>query len=146
MRSSAHAFTLLEVMLSLAAMAAIAGISVPIYQSFQVRNDLDIAATTIAESYRRATVLAQASDGDASWGVRIQSGGVTLFKGASYAARDASFDEFFPVPTGIVPSGMSEAIFAKFTGMPMATGTVTLTSSANETRTITINTKGMVDY
>lgn len=146
MRSSVRAFTLLEVLLSLAAIAAIAGISLPIYQSFQVRNDLDVAATTIAESCRRAAVLAEASDGDTSWGVRIQSGGIALFKGASYAARDATFDEFFAVPTSITPSGLSEIVFAKFTGMPMTTGTTTLTSSINETRTITVNAKGMVSY
>lgn len=146
MTSSMRAFTLLEVMLSLAAIAVIAGISLPVYQSFQVRNDMDIAATTIAQSCRRAAVLAQASDGDTSWGVRIQSGSITLFKGANYAARDATFDEFFSMPTSITPSGLSEIVFAKFTGMPTATGTTTLTSSINENRTISINAKGMVSY
>jgi len=146
MTSSMRAFTLLEVMLSLAAIAVIAGISLPVYQSFQVRNDMDIAATTIAQSCRRAAVLAQASDGDTSWGVRIQSGSITLFKGASYVTRDATFDEFFSMPTSITPSGLSEIVFAKFTGMPTATGTTTLTSSINENRTISINAKGMVSY
>lgn len=146
MTSSMRAFTVLEVMLSLAAIAVIAGIALPIYQSFQVRNDMDIAATTIAQSCRRAAVLAQASDGDMSWGVRMQSGSITLFKGASYATRDAAFDEFFAVPTSITPSGLSEIVFAKFTGIPTATGTTTLTSSTNETRTITLNAKGTVSY
>lgn len=146
MTSSVRAFTLIEVLLSVAAIAAIAGISVPIYQSFQVRNDLDIAATTLAESCRRAAVLAQASDGDASWGVRVQTGSITLFKGTIYAGRDTSLDELFAVPTSIVSSGLSEIVFAKFTGMPIATGVTTFISPANESRTITINAKGMVDY
>lgn len=143
---SSRGFTLLEVLLSLATIAGIAGISMPIYQSFQVRNDLDIAATTMAQSFRRAQVLAKASDGDASWGVHIQSGSITLFKGTSFAARDTTLDEIFVVPTSITPSGVSEIVFAKFTGLPTATGTTTLTSSINETRTITINGKGMVSY
>lgn len=102
MTSSMRAFTLLEVMLSLAAIAVIAGISLPVYQSFQVRNDM--------------------------------------------AARDATFDEFFSMPTSITPSGLSEIVFAKFTGMPTAIGATTLTSSINENRTISINAKGMVSY
>lgn len=139
-------FTLLEILLSVAAIAVIAGISVPIYQSFQVRNDLDIAAVTIAQSLRRAQALSQAVDGDASWGVYAQSGSMTLFKGASYAARDAAFDEVFEVPASIAPSGVSEIVFTKFTGAPQTTGAVTLTSTANETRNITVNAQGMVNY
>lgn len=139
-------FTLLEVLLSIAAIAIIAGISVPIYQSFQVRNDLDIATVEIAQTLRRAQVLAQAVDGDTSWGIKIQSGDMTLFKGASYVARDTNFDETFDLPTSITPSGVSEIVFTKFTGLPATTGTITLTSNANETRTVTINTKSMVSY
>lgn len=133
-------------LLSIALITVIAGMSVPIYQSFQVRNDLDIAAVTTAQTLRRAEALAQAVDGDISWGVNIQSGSVTLFKGTSYAARDTAFDEVFDVPTSITPSGLSEIVFTKFTGLPASTGTITLTSNINETRSITINAKGMVSY
>ena len=139
-------FTLIEVMLSVAAIGIIAGISIPIYQSFQVRNDLDIATVEIAQSARRAQTLSQAVDGDTSWGVKIQSGSMTVFKGISYVARDSTFDELFDVPTSITPSGISEVVFAKFTGLPQTTGTITLTSNTNETRNVTINQKGMVSY
>ena len=139
-------FTLLEVLLSLAAIAVISGIAVPVYQSFQMRNDLDIATVEIAQSLRRAQTLAQAVDGDISWGIKIQSGSITLFKGANYAARDTAFDELFDLPANITPSGISEIVFTKFTGLPQTTGTATLTSNNNETRTITINSKGMVNY
>lgn len=139
-------FTLLEVLLSIATITIIAGMSVPVYQSFQVRNDLDIATVTTAQSLRRAEVLATAVDGDTSWGVKIQLGSVTVFKGVSYATRDATFDELFDVPGSLTPSGVSEVVFTKFTGIPQTTGTITFTSNANETRTITINAKGMVSY
>jgi type II secretory pathway pseudopilin PulG len=139
-------FTLLEVLLSVALITLITGSSVAVYQSFQVRNDLDIAATTMAQTERRAQVLAESSAGDTSWGVNVQSGTITLFKGASYATRDASFDELSAVPTSITPSGFLEVVFAKFTGLPTTTGTTTLTSSINETRAIAINAKGMVSY
>lgn len=139
-------FTLIEVLLSVAAIAIIAGISIPIYQSFQARNDLDITTVEIAQSARRAQTLSQAVDGDTSWGIKIQSGSIVVFKGVSYAARDITLDELFDVPTSITPSGVSEIVFAKFTGLPQTIGTITLTSNTNETRTITINAKGMVSY
>ena len=139
-------FTMIEVMLSLAILAILAGISTPIYQSFQVRNDLDIAAVTIAQSMRRAQTLSQAVDGDNTWGVDVQSGSITVYKGASYAARDATYDELFDMPTSITPSGIGGVVFAKFTGLPQTIGAIILTSNANETRTITINSKGVVSY
>lgn len=139
-------FTLLEVLLSLAGITIIFGISIPIYQSFQVKNDLDITANTWVQTLRRAQVLSEAVDGDSTWGVKIQPAGLILFKGASYGARDTTFDEIFTVPTSISASGTTEIVFAKFTGNPLATGTTTLTASTAETRTININAKGTLTY
>jgi prepilin-type N-terminal cleavage/methylation domain-containing protein len=142
----AKGFTLIEVLLSIAAITIIAGFSVPVYQSFQVRNDLDVAATTIALSARRAEMLAQGSDGDTSWGVHVAPDGIVLYKGSGFANRDVSVDETFEMPKSITASGTTEFIFAKFTGLPSSSSTLLLTSSNNETRTITINAKGMVNY
>ena len=146
LRKNDAGLTLVEALLSIAAIGIIVGIAAPLYQSFQVRNDLDIATVTLAHGLRRASVLATAVDGDTSWGVQTHSGAITLFKGVSYAARDVTFDEVFEMPASIAPSGVIEVVFAKFTGLPQTTGTMTLTSTSNETRTITINAKGMVAY
>lgn len=139
-------FTLLEVLLSVAIIGLIIGIGSPIYQLFQTRNDLDVATNNIASSLRRAQVLSQAVDGDNSWGLSIQTGEITLFRGVSYASRDASFDELFDLPQSIVPSGISEIVYEKFSGEPQTFGTITLTSNANEIRNININEKGTIDY
>jgi len=139
-------FTLIEMILSVAMIGIMTAIIVPIYYSFQVRNDLDIAAVTAAQSLRRAALLSQAVDGDTSWGVKIQTGNITVFKGISYVVRNTMYDEVSNLPTSITPSGLSEIVFTKFSGLPGSTGTITLTSNANETRTITINPKGMVNY
>lgn len=144
---SGNGFTLIEVLLSAALIALVAGISAPVYQSFQIKNDLDIAQNTIGQTLRRAQILSQSVDGDVPWGVKIQTGSVVLFKGASYAVRDAGFNEIFDVPSNIIPSGLTEIIFAKFSGLPPAAGTVTLTAAQiNETRTIAINEKGTILY
>jgi len=145
-RNKQPGFTLLEILLSIAIIAIIAGIGIPIYQSFQVRNDIDIAAAAYVQNLHRAQALSQAVDGDTSWGVYAVSGSITLFKGTSYAARDITYDEIFNVSNSIVLSGISEIVFSKFTGLPQTTGTIILTSINNENRNITINAKGMVNY
>ena len=139
-------FTLIELLLSIAVIILIAGMSAPVYQSFQVRNDLDIATVATAQSLRRAQILSQAVDGDTSWGVKVQTGSSVLFKGANYATRDTVYDEIFDVPESIAPSDVSEIVFTKFTGLPQTTGTIIYTSNANETRTITINVEGTISY
>ena len=139
-------FTLLEILLSIALIALLAGIAAPVYVSFQVRNDLDIAATTVVQTFRRAQLLSQAVDGDTVWGMNVQSGSITLFQGVSYAARNTNFDEIFDMPESIAPGGLQEVVFSKFSGNPQTTGTTTLTSSNNEVRTINLNEKGTINY
>jgi type II secretory pathway pseudopilin PulG len=139
-------FTLIEILLCIATIAIIAGLSIPIYLPFQTQNDLDITATGIIRGTRRAQTLAQAVDGDTSWGIKIQSGSMTVFKGTNYAARATAFDEVLTIQPNITPSGLSEIVFTKFTGLPQTTGTITLTSTNNSTKNISINAKGTIGY
>ncbi len=141
-----NGFTLIEILLSVGIIALLSVTLTPVFQSFQVRNDLDVATVSIAQSLRRAQALSQAVDGDTTWGVNIQSASTTVFKGASFVTRDITYDELFDVPLSITPSGLSSTTFAKLSGLPNATGTITLTSNINETRTITINDKGTILY
>lgn len=138
-------FTLLELLLSLATIGLLAGLSLPVYRTLITKNDLDIAATTIAQNLHRAQILSQAVDGDTSWGLKAQSGSIILFKGTSFTTRDSSFDETFAISTTINVAGLTEVVFSKFSALPQISGTTTL-STANDSRIITINEKGMVDY
>lgn len=139
-------FTLLEMLLSVSLIIFIAGIGIPIYQSFQVRNDLDIAVVTLAHSLRRAKLLSQATEYPEKSGIHVQSGNIVLFFGNSYATRDTGKDISLPISPTIVFSGMTEIVFSRMTGFPESTGTMTLTSIQQQSHTITINEKGMVEY
>lgn len=139
-------FTLLEVMLSIAIIAILTGLSVLVYQGLQQRNELDVAVNNITGSLRRAQILSQAVDGDTTWGVKVQSGNIISFKGASFALRDTTYDESFDLPSNISIEGVSEIVYNKFTGLPQTAGNLTLTSEVSETKTIILNAKGMVDY
>lgn len=138
-------FTLLELLLSLALIAILAGFSASIFLRIQTKNDLDSSAATVVQNLRRAQLLAQAVDSDIAWGVKIQNGSIILFKGASYATRDTAFDEISTIPNSIGASGVSEIVYNKFTGLPQLSGTITL-STNTDTSTVTINEKGTVSY
>ena len=71
-------------MLSIAVISILAGISVPVYTSFNKRNDLDIATQSLVNALRRAEVYSRGANNDSQWGVEIQSGAVTLFKGGDF--------------------------------------------------------------
>ncbi|MFC1598315.1 Tfp pilus assembly protein FimT/FimU [Patescibacteria group bacterium] len=146
LNNSLGGFTLLEMLLTIAMVALLAGLSVPVYQSFQVKNDIDVAVNITAQTMRRAQALSRAMDGDTTWGIYVQSGTITMFQGASYGGRDATYDEDFDIASIIAPSGLTEVVYDKLTGDPQSTGTLTLTSTASQTRTITINEKGTISY
>jgi len=143
--SRAGGFTLIEVLLSVAIIGLLVGLSLPVYLSFQNRNDVDIATQTIAETLRRGCAYSRAVQADSQWGVAILPTAITLFKGSSYASRDTTADETVTLPAVATVSGLTEVVFGKLSGTPTATGTITLTSPAT-TRSISLNAKGMVDY
>lgn len=141
-----HGFSLIEMLLSVMIIGMITAISVPLYNSFLARNDLDITSQQIAEAFRRAQVYARGVKNDSAWSVEVQTSAITLFKGTVFASRDTTYDETIALPGSVTASGLSEVRFALLTGLPNTTGTVTLTSNASETKTVTVNAEGMVNY
>lgn len=139
-------FTLVEMLLSVGLIATLAALSLPLYATFVNKDDLDLTTQVTANALRRAQLYSRAAKGDSAWGVAVTSGAVVMFEGATYASRDTTADETNTIPGSITPSGSAEVDFAKLTGVPAATASITLTSNTNDTRTITVNAKGMVDY
>lgn len=141
-----NGFTLLEVLLSIVLIGILVGVSVPAYYTLFYKNDLDVAKNQVAQSLGRAAFLALSSDGDNNWGVQIQTGVITIFQGASYSSRNTDYDETYSIASSITPSGLTEIVFNKMTGLPQSTGDIILTSTNGDTKTITINSKGTVNY
>lgn len=140
-------FSLIEMLLSVTIIGVLAGLSLPIYGSFQNRNDLDITAESTANALRRAQTYARGSKDDSQWGVEVQSTAITLFKGTSFASRDTTYDETITVASTVGVSGsLTEVLFSKLSGAPSTTGDITLTAITNDVRTVSINAKGMVSY
>ena len=139
-------FTLIETLLSVALFGIILGVGTPVYQQIQNRNNLGIAAASIAQSLRRSVVLARASEVDSNWGVYLQSGSITLYKGSTYESRETAFDETTDIPSGINLSGTMEYNMVRATGFPSAALPVTIITYGADERNISVNAKGTVSY
>ncbi|MFA6307253.1 MAG: type II secretion system protein [Patescibacteria group bacterium] len=139
-------FTLLEMILVIAVIGILSGITLPSYNKFQNSNNLELATMELVQALRRANLLSLASSRDSSWGVFLSSGQITLFKGSSYLSRDINYDENYNISDIIQISGLSEVVFAKFSASPQSTGTINFSINANTNKTITINSRGIISY
>ncbi len=137
-------FTIIELLIVIAIVGGIIVFALSMGVYFFRGQNLDKGTSEVLQALRRSQFLAFAQKLDSPWGVYFSGSQYTLFKGSSYAGRDTAYDEVFDLPSGITPSGISEEVFAKYTGLPGTTGTITLTSDAGS-RTITVNGQGMVE-
>lgn len=139
-------FTLIEILLALATIAAITAIMAPVYGYFYNRNNLDNAAGQVVSDLRRAQTLSRGAEQDSSWGVYVSSTTTTTFMGSTYVTRNTSYDEIENLNSVASVSGLSEVVFLKATGTPVTNGTLVLTSINNESRNVSINSQGTISY
>ena len=158
MTKKQQGFTLIEMVLTIGIIALLAAFSIPVYGNLFTRNDLDDAKMIVVQALRRAELSAQAEDGaninsttaNPLWGVDIQNGNVTVFRGQTYAGRVQSDDEVYPIGNTVtVTSSPVDIFFSPETGFSTSASTVsaTLTVSSGESRTISVSPNGgKVEY
>ena len=139
-------FTLLEVLISFVVLLVLVGAGALLTQPFQAHGELEAGVDTLVTALYRAQTLSRAMTGESSWGVRVDPGQIVVFKGSSYAGRDASADEMSQLSLAVTPTGLAEVVFNQLTGEPQQFGTTTLTARQGEVRTVFINAKGTVFY
>lgn len=138
-----NGFTLLELLLVIALVALIAGLSIPFYSNFIVRNYLNTSSSSLVQTVEKAQNYAKSGKQDATWGVYMTSSDYTLYKGTSYAARDTNLDELYTFPSGIAHGGLTEIHFDHLRGETTNTGVITLTATNGASTTIQINSSGI---
>ena len=144
--SSLAAFTIIEMLLTIALISIIAGFSVPVYRNLHTKNYLDLDVHTIVQFLRNTQIHARAMTLDSSWGLKIQNSSIIMFKGSDYAGRDADFDKVFNLAGSISSSGLEEIIFDKFSGEVQNSGSITLSTPNQQYRTISISKPGLIEY
>jgi prepilin-type N-terminal cleavage/methylation domain-containing protein len=137
-------YTLVEILLTVALIAMVAGFSVPLFQSFLFQNQVATATTLVTRAVRSAQAYSQGVRGDSAWGVAFMPNGVTLFKGESYSARDSSEDLHYSLQ-GVTLSGVGEIVFSKHRGYLSSSVTVYISSTSGN-NILEINEKGTIKY
>lgn len=146
-------FTLIEAATGIAIILLLSLLSGPALRLFQEKSLLGNTAEETMAILRSAQSKAKASEGNSPWGVYVDASAnpntYTLFKGATYAARDVSQDkvaelsskaEFSDISLG----GGNETVFQKVTGFPVPPGSISfwLSSDHSQARTISLNSFG----
>ena len=139
-------FTLLEMLLSVAIIAAITVFSFPAIGLLQSGGDLDSAFYTTLSALRQAQTYSQGIKNDSSWGIRFDAGNIVIFKGANFLDRDVAQDQILLLPESIIPSGLNEIVFSKLLGQPQNAGVISFTALNGETKNINLNAFGAMDY
>lgn len=141
-------FTLIELALVLGIFAAVAVLSMPFLQSFQVSSDLYSYVNDLNATLRRAQQQAVNGLNNSSWGVYFDSSGkkIILFKGESYTTRDQPYDQetSYPEIFNISPSFGNEIYFSLYSGQPSVSGLVTMTGPNNGIKTISVSDFGLI--
>lgn len=127
-------------------MAVLIAGAVPVYQTFQKENDLNLATATIAQALNRAKLMAESGIEDSGWSVNVQNNEVIIYKGLNFASRDNNFDENFTLPATVLVSGLLDENFTHFSGIPQQLGKITVASDNGKSTEISINEIGLVEY
>lgn len=143
------AFTLIEILLSISLIALIGGMSTMINAGAINRMQADAAQEDVGHSLRKAQLNAKMTKGNNNWGVRISSNSVTTFMGNSYATRNTGYDEITTYDSKTVlsiPSGPSEVVFTKVTGVASSGFNVNINSTNGLIKTVVFTQSGGITY
>ena len=145
MYSDTRGFTLFELIIVIVVISTLAFMSVGVTVNALKKNQIFVETDQIANILRVAQSRSISGTQDDVWGVHLTGTTYTLFRGATYATRDPTYDELHALPAGIVASGLVDIIFEFRTGKTSNTGTITITDVENgTTRTLTINNNGRI--
>jgi len=150
-------FTLIEVIIVVAILVVLMSVSVASWVLIQQKSNIDSASDEFAGVVKLAQNETVNSKQDAEFGVYVDAQSAPhkyiLFRGASYAARQASFDrtyilpkivEFFAVNLG----GGNEVVFKKVTGATDQPGSVSLRlkADASQNKTVYMSNNGVIGF
>lgn len=136
----------MEVLLSMALLAVVAGLSIPVFQKLFTQTGEREVVSSVVRSMYRAKVLSEAMAEDSAWGVNVTSNQIVVYKGASFGSRDSSFDEVTNLSITAGVTGFSDISFLKGEGVPNQTGSMTISISGGDSHIITVNEYGSVSY
>ena len=127
-------FTLIELLLIIGIAAIIFIFSAPYGLDFYQSNLANEAQSNVIDALQRARRNAVLQKNDSNFGVHISTttSSYTIFQtpDLTYGNRVQAQDEVFPVISTVTFSTSTDIIFSKLTGLPNATGTLSVSYGA----------------
>jgi len=115
-QSAANGFTIIEILVALALLAAIFGLGFPVTWSFYGTYQFDSESKILVSALEQSRNAAMINRNQSAHGVFFNDDQIVVFQGSSYASRNASLDKIFPRNTLISISGPSEIVFSALSG------------------------------
>lgn len=147
-RSTLTGFTLIEVLITLSLLAFVATLSIIGFQNFARFQQYNQAVSDVTFVLEQARLSARSAVADESHGVKLAATSLTEFSGNAFVIGD---------PDNVVHTyelvtlqydltdGVDEIVFQKLTGLPSATGTITVVGAIfTASTTIEITGAGVV--
>jgi prepilin-type N-terminal cleavage/methylation domain-containing protein len=139
----APAFTLIELTIVLAVMAALVMLTAILENKALRLQRAEQAAEIMRTELVTARNEAIANTHDGPWGLQMQSSTIVQFHGTNYAGRDQSFDKRLDFDSGIAVSGTRNYVFQVLSGMPTTPGETDFSDSGRIYR-VMVNKYGAV--
>lgn len=151
--SKKAAFTLLEILITLAVMSFVVGGTFVIFSSFITNTYLEDTTQEIVHALRKANTNTAARLYDLRWGVYFDEAALrfTFFAGDSYATRSLQYDEVTNLPTSVtfgpisLNGGGKEVVFIKVVGGTTQYGSLEVRNTNAQQHTLTINQLGQIE-
>ena len=138
-------FTIIELIIVIALVSILGLLSVAFFSRSLLANAVVNTEDEFAGELRKAQLYSMMGKQNGGvWGVAYSANTLYLFKGSSFATRSTAFDETYTVNPNVIVSGLTEVEFSHMTGTPSAQPTIVIKSS-NTSRTITINSQGIIN-
>ena len=138
--------TMLEILISIAVIAVVVIIIASALAAFRRSADLASAVDGVSAQLREARRRTIESKDASRWGVHVESSRTTLFKGATYLPGAAD-NEVSGLPSTVTIAGLTDIVFKRISGDTDNSGTLTITSTqdTSKTKTIIIRSSGLIE-
>ncbi len=132
--------SIIEFLVVVLIISTIGVMGVSYYARFLTQNAVENTTTQLVNSLRKAQVYSMTGKQNGVWGVKYTTSPKRI---VLYLSGNSAFDEKFDVNSNITISGFTDINFAKVTGLPSTTASITITGG-NNTKTVNVNSQGVV--
>lgn len=134
-------FTLIELILVIALMLTVGTMVAPFAGGFLIRVYHETTVNSLVSALHRAQSLSLDGKSNTTWGICQTGNLIRVYTGS---CASPTIKEDTSVPSTVTISGLSDITFARTTGEPSGTLSISVSSDAG-TKTITLNAIGVVD-